>query len=584
MAIEVDLIAKGHNSRFAWKKNPDQWGRKAVVCGAGDGIQLDNNGLVPAVGMIENDAASGSITRKKGVKGNEIVANDIGPAPLFYRGLEHMIAQVLGTAGTPSNVSGTAYKHLIRLAQNHKGIYGTLLADYFGSLDGPIWEYPHVKLTGMKIEVEKGAMAKITFPAQAFGVNYNIGTPDPVTVVASVTPANGARTIASQTGKKSKLHVRITDADASITEYILAFVGKDDNGAAITETYTRSVNGLLWTSTNLFREITSITASGLAGSAVGDTLEIFTAPNVRRTTPANGTLTIDAQPPEPTQPTVTITDANSGITEYVLDFVGTDADDRAISAQYKLSRDGGPGTHSFTLKEIFKTYTSITGSGLAGVATAGTDFVQIDNSNGVNNRTTIAAVTEPADRDLVAWADIEAVLLNDESSGALTAATEEAGGVVVDNDEIYPSKISIDFNLTPTTEDVTTRFRYRIDEPVTAGAGFAECKVTLDLSKYSRRDQKLLKAQLSKGTKKMKIAIKGPAITGGGGTFFAIDLWFPCLQFTEGAPAQSGPGVLPFSITAMAYGANAVPTGFPASLSQAIGIDMTTTLSTDPLA
>ena len=36
---------------------------------------------------------------------------------------------------------------------------------------------------------------------------------DPVTIVASVLPANGARTIASQPGKKSKLHVRITDAD-----------------------------------------------------------------------------------------------------------------------------------------------------------------------------------------------------------------------------------------------------------------------------------------------------------------------------------------------------------------------------------
>lgn len=584
MAIEVDLIAKGHNSRFAFKKNPDQWGRKAVACGAGDGIQLDTNGLVPTVGMIENDAASGSITRKKGVKGNEIVAADMGPAPLFYRGLELMMALVLGTAGTPTNLGGTAYKHLFRLAQNHKGLFGSFIADYFGTLDGPIWEYPFAKLTGLKIEMEQGKMAKITWPAQAFGINYNIGTPDPVTVVASVQPANGAQTIASQTGKKSKVHVRITDADVSITEYILTFVGKNDDGSTITETYTKSVNGLVWTSTNLFRELTSITGSALAGTAVGDTLEIFTAPNVRRTTPANVTFTIDAQPPEPTQPKITITDANSGITEFVVDFVGTDPDGRSISAQYKLSRDGGPGSHSFTLKERFASFTSIIGSALAGTATAGTDFIQIDNSNGVNNRTTIAAVTEPSDRDLVTWADIEAVLINDETSGALTAATEEAGGVVVDNDEIYPSKLTIDFNLTPTTEDVTTRFRNRIDEPVTAGAGFAECTVTISLSKYSRRDQKLLKAQLSKGTKKMKLALKGPPISGGSGNFFAMDFWFPCMQFADGSPEQDGPGVLPFEIEAKAYGASAVPTGFPSGLSEAIGIDVTTTLSTDPLA
>src|SRR6185295_6325893 len=185
MVLEVDLIAKGHNSTFAFKKSTDQWGRKAMVCGAGDAVELDNQTLIPKVGMIENDAATGSITRKKGVKGNEIVAGDVGPAPLYYRGLELMIAMVLGTAGTPTNLAGTAYKHLLRLAQNHKGIFGTFIADYFGTLDGPIWEYPFVKLTGFKIEMEEGKMAKITFPAQAFGINYNNGTPDPVTIVAS---------------------------------------------------------------------------------------------------------------------------------------------------------------------------------------------------------------------------------------------------------------------------------------------------------------------------------------------------------------------------------------------------------------
>lgn len=582
MASIPNFVAKGHKSIFAFRRNTNSWGGKAAVCGAGHGFELDNHSLLPNVEMIENDAATGAISRRSGVKGNEIVAGDIGPLPVYYRGIEPFLAQVLGTAGTPSNLGGAAYKHQLRLAAAHDGVYGTFLADHFGEQDGPIWEYPHAKLTGFRLECEQGQMAKLTLMSQAFGINYNIGTPDPVTIVASVQPANGARTIANQPGKARKAHVRITDADTSITEYVLTFVGEDDEGQAITETYTKSVHGLLWTSTKRFRRYTSITGSALAGTATGDTLEIFTAPIVRRVTPANGALTIDAQPDEPTQLLITITDANSGITEYVVDFVGVDRDGRGITAQYVLSRDGGPGSHTFITREFFASVTSATGSALAGTATAGTDFIQIDCANGVNNRSSIGNVTLPADRDLVIFGDIESVLMNDQAGGNFTPAAE-VSGVLVQNDEIFVNRIRVELNLSPTTGDVTTRHRNRIDEPVTAGAAFAETTVAFNISKYDRRSHQLLKAQLSKAQKKMKITFKGPQI-GATGFFFQFEIWLNAVQLAQGTPAMSGPGVLPFDITATAHQVSAVPTGFPSGLDEPIGIDIQSTLSTDPLA
>lgn len=581
------LVAKGFRSSAGLKKNPNAWGTKAVAVGAGDGIEIDQQTMVPTVALIQNDAATGPISRRAGVKGNEEVAGDIGPCPLYYRGLELPIALALGTGGTPTLVSGTAYQHKFRLANSHKGLYASFVFDPYGSdagPDGPIWEYPHVKITGLKIEQDQGAMAKITFPATAYGINYNIGTPDPVTIVAAAVPSNGVKTIAAQPGKARKLTVTVADADSSVTEFWLTIVGTDRNGNAITEIYKLTVNGKVYTTSNAFRTITSITGSALAGTTVGDTVAVTTANVVRPVQIANGTLTLDAQPGEPSQLLLTIVDADSSVTEAVATITGTSADGNAISEVYRLSLNGGPGSHTYTTVQTFDTVTSVVISGVTGTAAA-IDTIGISCANGINNRNTVSAITYPTrdQSNLVIFAQLESFLINDQAGSALVAADLVNNQ---DNDEFMISKYSVDLNLNATTQEVNTTSRYgtRIEEPITGGAGFAETKISLSFSKSNTRNYELLKRQLSKKPLKIKITYTGGAISGGGGASFKMEIYLNNVQFDSGSPTMSGPGVMAFDLSGSAYQANSVPSGFPANLVEPIGIDLTTTLATDPLA
>jgi hypothetical protein len=576
------IIAKGFRAATALVRNPAAgWGLgKAAQAGAGHGIEIEGHGLAPGVTLIKNAAGTGKISQRPGVKGNEIVSGDIGPIPMYYRGIELGLALAFGTAGVPSLLSGTAYKHSLRLADDHRGKYATFVDDPFAEQDGPIWECPFLKITGFRLEAKQNEIAKLTLRTAGFGWNYNVGTSDPVTIVASVQPANGVEVIAAQPGKARKVHVRITDADASITEFILTFVGTDRDGLPISEVYQKTVNTLLWTSTKAFRTITSITASGFTGTSAGDTLEIFTAPIVRRVLPANGVLTLDAQPGEPSQLKITFTDANNSITEFILTVVGVDPDGNQITSVYQLTVNGGLGTNTYITNEVYASVTSITASGIAGAAGAGVDWVQVDPANGINNRTTMPAVTFPADRDLVVFGQLQDFLINDQAAGALTPVDS----VLRDNDEFYPSSFFVDVNLSPTVDDVTTRFRTRIDEPVTGGAGHAETSFGFSFSKYDTRNHSLLKDQLSKGRKKAKVKFVGPLISGGGGFPFQLEIYINGLQFGTGAPSHSGVGVMPFDLQGMGHQVDVVPTGFPASLKEPIGIDLQTTLSTDPLA
>jgi hypothetical protein len=484
----------------------------------------------------------------------------------------------MGIAGTPTLVSGTAYIHKLRLANTHQGIYGTFAVDPFGSdagPDGPIHEFPQVKICGLKIEHEQNQMAKITFQSVAYGVQYNVGMPDPVTIVTAVTPANGVLTLAAAPGGAKKLTVTLTDADNSVTELILTILGKDRNGNTLTEIYTRSTAGKVWTSTNAFRTITSITASGFTGTAVGDTVAVTTASVVRPVAVADGTLTLDAQPAEPTQLAITVTDTNNSITEWILTIVGTDPDGNGCTEQYTLSLNG----KTFTTSQVFSSVISITGSGLTGTASG--DTVQVVAANGVNNRNTISAVTYPAERDAVVFAHLESLMVNDQAGAALTRADVVNNR---DNDEYMVNKLSVELNLNANKEDVTSRFRVRVEEPISGGAGFAETKVGFSFSKYDTRNHEQLKRQLSKLPQKMKITYVGPVISGGGGAAFKIEIYINNIQFDSGAPAMNGAGVMAFDLSGSAYQAYTTPTGFPTGLKEPIGIDITNTLATDPLA
>jgi hypothetical protein len=564
-------IAKG-SFVVGLKKNSNPWGGPAVQCVAGDGIEVDSLGFTPAVTHIQNEASYGNITRRAGVKGNEKHAGDI-VAPFYYRGCEVPLALVFGQAGVPTTLAEGAYQHDLRLARDHKGLHATMLEDPFGDGAGGrlIHGWPHVKFTKMSLEVAEDGMAKLTFSAVPFALNFNHGKADPTTIVTDVQVADGALTIASQPTKCRKLHIRVTDGDTSITEYIVTIVGTDADGNAQTEVYTLSSDGLVHTTTATFDTVTTITASGLAVTYAGDTIEITTTPIVDLVEPADGAQTIVEQPTNPSPLNVTIVDGDTSITEYILTIVGDDRDGKQITEVYTLSTDG----LTWTSENYFASVTSITASGLAGTATG--DTLLIGATNGVNNRSTVDAITTPAERDEVVFAHLDELLINDQDGAALVAAT-----ATQDKDEVYVSKFRVEIDLAP-SDTVSTKFGYRVDEPTSGGAGFAQVSGGLSFSKYDTRNHAHLKDQLSKARKKMKVVLTGPQIAATGYAN-SLTLYFNDVQFASGAPSLGGAGVRPFDLDYQAHEVATIPTGFPAGYVDAIQAELVSSLATDPLA
>jgi len=89
---------------------------------------------------------------------------------------------------------------------------------------------------------------------------------------------------------------------------------------------------------------------------------------VTATTPANGPATIANQPATPSAITITITDTDASITEFIVDILGQDRYGHAISARYQKSVNG----LNFQTAEVFSEVTSVIGSGLTGTATGDT--------------------------------------------------------------------------------------------------------------------------------------------------------------------------------------------------------------------
>lgn len=266
-------IAKGFASRAGWRKNPNTWGcGLPVAVGAGHGVEFDADGLSPDVTLILNDAMTGTPFRAPGIKGNELHAGPFGPCPLYFQGLERLIAQVFGTAGTPTQQGGTlAYKHVFKCANSTAALAGTLVID--GQVR--VREYPFVKLGGLSIEVAQNQMVKVTFRAVPFGVNYNIGTLDDAAAVAVTDMADVTYTLVGQPTAPTPLIVTMVDANASVTEHVVTITGtdRDDN---FLQVVVRKTVSLIQTTAEYFKTVTSIVGSGTTGvvGAGVDTIKV----------------------------------------------------------------------------------------------------------------------------------------------------------------------------------------------------------------------------------------------------------------------------------------------------------------------
>lgn len=112
---------------------------------------------------------------------------------------------------------------------------------------------------------------------------------DLVSIVAAVTPANGALTIAAQPDFPRKLQVRLVDDGTHhITAGTLTLVGIDGRGNAITEVISiiTAVSVTLKTA-NAYAHLTSATVAGMLGGQSTDTIGIGVAADLALPIPGN---------------------------------------------------------------------------------------------------------------------------------------------------------------------------------------------------------------------------------------------------------------------------------------------------------
>ena len=102
-------------------------------------------------------------------------------------------------------------------------------------------------------------------------------------VVAAVDVADGAQTlVTSELDFSRNLIMAVVDENASISAGIATVIGKDDKGAVVTEVFTIPTTGSASvTGTTMFKSITSITVSAIAGEAAGDTIAFGTGLTVQ---------------------------------------------------------------------------------------------------------------------------------------------------------------------------------------------------------------------------------------------------------------------------------------------------------------
>jgi hypothetical protein len=84
--------------------------------------------------------------------------------------------------------------------------------------------------------------------------------------------------------------------------------------------------------------------------------------------------------------------------------------------------------------------------------------------------------------------------------------------------------------------------------------------------------------------KKLKIALTGTTLAGAATSKFAHNLYFPYTVLGEGKPGIPGPEGQTWSIPFESFHVGTIPTGFPAGYTGAITHEITSKLTTDPLA
>lgn len=198
--------------------------------------------------------------------------------------------------------------------------------------------------------------------------------------------------------------------------------------------------------------------------------------------------------------------------------------------------------------------------------------MNINTSAGTNNNTTFASVTFPANREFSQFKHMVA-RINAQSGAGLGAS-----------DAVYLNGFTLDVDRADTTDDVTTQFGNRIDEPM--HDDWTKIKVTLELSKYqdgTGGTNALFANSLVKTGQKLDVNLTGETLAGATTQKFAAVFYFNDLQFS-GTPNVGGPGLTPWTLEGEAHRVLAIPTGFPAGYIDACTMEVYSQRATDALA
>lgn len=550
-------IAKGFQSTVGWKRNPNQWGcGGATVVGANDGIEIDKEALTLNSQLIENVAVSGKATQLAGIKGTEMHSGSIGPMPFYYQGCETMIAQVFGTAGTPT-------QQLNRQT----------------SADGTInSSSPNLSsLTG----------------------NFVAGDVGRKVIVPGAGPAGAALTTTILTFSSSTAVILAASASTSVTTAVVSIY--DDvflHVFKINDSVDNLAGTLVMTSPVKNREYDFVKLDGLTlefdpknlgkltFDAIPYALHLLDPAGTQSATnvvaavlPVNGALTL-LSTTTPSTPASNIyynfVNGSGPMTEVIVTVTGLNEDGDFVSEVYQFSVDG------LTKKGIvyFKTLISATVSGCAGSNTGAT--IGLGWQNGVNNSTAVAAITVPSTgRTFVTFPQVQVMI---KEIGDASAWTPAQGCTL--HDEVPVSKLTLKIARNMGKDVVTSRTHKYQENPVEAN--FIMVTGTMDFARWENTDQveKAFEANLTKTKKTVKIVFSGPLIVDTFGTtawHYTFTIYLNEVQFTKGSPNIAGPGVIPLNMEFKAARTLSVPSNFPGGYDAACTLELQNRRSADAL-
>ena len=135
--------------------------RTAVSVGSGDGLLISRESIGAKAPSFINETSLGLPEISRTIQVAESVTGSSIEGLFRFEGWDVPLALALGTAGTPSNIEGTAYSNTYSVADSLAGLFATLAMKKANTSKG-IWEIPSAKITGLTIQGRIGELVRIT--------------------------------------------------------------------------------------------------------------------------------------------------------------------------------------------------------------------------------------------------------------------------------------------------------------------------------------------------------------------------------------------------------------------------------------